>query len=174
MSQLVNAEVNSGNSSTSNYTLQLRIHECHAGMKWPESYKTLLALCGSRKYPYDPPPPPIPQMFYRLRPSTPPPGISIAEGLWIPPAKFLFHLNRRPLQIYHENTAMSKLHIEYTMLDLNLSSRIWRTLKTQSKNWLQRKLLCQLVDLLTVLVSVDSRFCTVLEWNDSRKKTSFC
>ena len=33
MSQLVNAEVNSGNSSTSNYTLQLRIRECHAGMK---------------------------------------------------------------------------------------------------------------------------------------------
>ena len=33
MSQLMNAEVNSGNSSTSNYTLQLRIRECHAGMK---------------------------------------------------------------------------------------------------------------------------------------------
>ena len=29
MSQLVNAEVNSGNSSTSNYILQLRIRECH-------------------------------------------------------------------------------------------------------------------------------------------------
>ena len=29
----MNAEVNSGNSSTSNYTLQLRIRECHAGMK---------------------------------------------------------------------------------------------------------------------------------------------
>ena len=33
VSQLVNAEVNSGNSSTSNYTQQLRIRECHAGMK---------------------------------------------------------------------------------------------------------------------------------------------
>ena len=32
-SQLVNAEVNSGNSSTSNYTLQQRIRECHAGME---------------------------------------------------------------------------------------------------------------------------------------------
>ena len=36
MSQLVNAEVNSGNRKAvlaSNYTLQLRIRECHAGMK---------------------------------------------------------------------------------------------------------------------------------------------
>ena len=35
-SQLVNAEVNSGNRKAvlaSNYTLQLRIRECHAGMK---------------------------------------------------------------------------------------------------------------------------------------------
>ena len=34
VSQLVSVEVNNGNSSTSNYTLQLRIRESyHAGMK---------------------------------------------------------------------------------------------------------------------------------------------
>ena len=45
MSQLVNAEVNIGDRKAvlaSNYTLQLRIRECHAG---PERYKTLFALC---------------------------------------------------------------------------------------------------------------------------------
>ena len=115
VSQLVNAEVNSGNTSTSNYTLQLRIRECHAGMK-----------CDL-KVSIRPPPPHPTDGFSPLTLHPTPWNFSCGGSLNTPPpppAKFLFHLNRRPLQIYHENTAMSKLHIEYTMLDLNLSSRI--------------------------------------------------
>ena len=126
MSQLVNAEVNSGNSSTSNYTLQLRIRECHAGMKCDlkvtKHYSHCLDPENIHTPPLPSPPPPSHAWFFTLDP--PPHPTPWNWNTPPPPAKFLFHLNRRPLQIYHENTAMSKLHIESTMLDLNLSSRI--------------------------------------------------
>ena len=126
MSQLVNAEVNSGNSSTSNYTLQLRIRECHAGMKCDLKVTKHYSHCVDPENIHTPPPPPSHEWFFTLDPHPTPWNFRRGGSLNPPPppVKFLFHLNRRPLQIYHENTAMSKLHIEYTMLDLNLSSRI--------------------------------------------------
>ena len=127
MSQLVNTEVNSGNSSTSNYTLQLRIRECHAGMKYDLKVTKHYSHCVDPENIHTPPPPPSHGWFFTLDPHPTPWNFRCGGSLNPPPpspAKFLFHLNRRPLQIYHENTAMSKLHIEYTMLDLNLSSRI--------------------------------------------------
>ena len=57
VSQLVNAELNSGNRKTvlqSNYTLQLRIRGCHAGMKCDlkgiKQYSHCVWLCQDSKY----------------------------------------------------------------------------------------------------------------------------
>ena len=72
VSQLENAEVNSGNSSTSNYTLQLRIRECHAGMKcatWKLQNITCIVRIQKISIRPPPPPPPIPRMVFHLRSS---------------------------------------------------------------------------------------------------------
>ena len=77
VSQPVNAEVNSGNSSTSNYTLQLRIRECHAEMKCDLKVTKHYSHCVDPENihtpPSPPPPLPIPRMVFHLRPPTPPP-----------------------------------------------------------------------------------------------------
>ena len=68
MSQLVNAEVNSGNSSTSNYTLQLRIRECHAGMKCDLKVTKHYLHCVDPENIHTPPPPPSHGWFFTLDP----------------------------------------------------------------------------------------------------------
>ena len=94
MSQLVNAEVNSGNSSTSNYTLQLRIRECHAGMKCELKVTKHYLHCVDPENIHSPPP--SHGWFFTLDPPTPPLGISIAEGLWTPPPPSPPHVSFSP------------------------------------------------------------------------------
>ena len=69
------------NSSTLNYTLQLRIRECHAGMKCDLKVTKHYSHCVDPENIHTPPPPHIPRMFFHLRPPTLPPGISVPEGL---------------------------------------------------------------------------------------------
>ena len=64
----MNAEVNSGNSSTSNYTLQLRIRECHAGMKCDLKVTKHYSHCVDPENIHTPPPPPSHGWFFTLAP----------------------------------------------------------------------------------------------------------
>ena len=144
-------------------------------------------MCGSRKYPYPhpttPPPPPHGRFFTLDHP-----GISVPEGLWTPPPPtpqefptFLFHLNRRPLRIYHEKplwaSCTSNLRCWILIYQIEFLG-LWK--RSRKLTPFKRKPLCQLVDLLPVLVSFQiinnsmySRFCAVLECNEFEKENKF-
>ena len=141
-------------------------------------------MCSCRKYPYPPPPPD--GRFHTLDPPTPL-ECPFLRVFWTPPPPGISNFSFSPKSTASANlprkTAMSKLHIESTMLDLNLSNRIWRTLKTQSKTDSIQKKAALLADLAGWFVdsfsvvsnnkSVYSRFCAVLEWNEFEKESKF-